>query len=60
MIQLNMLLQTKDVRLKQFQKSPIHFFCSNCNKTICLDKVTIPNLELPEDPKGLRNNSMNW
>jgi len=26
----------------------IHFVCSNCNTTICLDDVVSPNIELPE------------
>ncbi|CAN5306271.1 N/A [soil metagenome] len=26
----------------------VHFICSNCNKTICLDDVTIPKVKLPE------------
>jgi len=33
---------------KQFQENHVHFFCSNCNKTICLDNVTIPKVELPD------------
>jgi Fur family ferric uptake transcriptional regulator len=26
----------------------VHFVCNNCNKTICLDDVVSPNIELPE------------
>jgi len=26
----------------------VHFFCTGCQKTICLDTVTIPNVKLPE------------
>jgi Fur family ferric uptake transcriptional regulator len=25
----------------------VHFICSNCDKTICLDDVTVPNVKLP-------------
>jgi Fur family ferric uptake transcriptional regulator len=37
----------EDLRHKQSQENHVHFFCSNCNKTICLDKVTIPAIKLP-------------
>jgi Fur family transcriptional regulator, ferric uptake regulator len=26
----------------------VHFICSSCNKTICLDDVTVPVVKLPE------------
>ena len=26
----------------------VHFICDNCNKTICLDDVTIPEVKLPK------------
>ena len=26
----------------------VHFLCTNCNKTICLDDVVSPKIELPE------------
>lgn len=26
----------------------VHFICSNCGKTICLDDVVSPNIQLPE------------
>ena len=26
----------------------VHFVCTNCNKTICLDDIVSPNIELPE------------
>ena len=29
----------------------VHFLCSNCNKTICLETVTVPEVKLP---KGFR------
>ncbi len=31
----------------------VHFICDNCNKTICLDDVTVPEVKLP---KGFRPN----
>ncbi len=27
----------------------VHFICSNCNKTICLDDVTVPEVKLPKN-----------
>ncbi len=26
----------------------VHFVCDKCNKTICLDDVTVPNVKLPK------------
>lgn len=26
----------------------VHFICSNCHKTICLDDVTVPSVKLPK------------
>lgn len=26
----------------------VHFICNNCNKTICLDEVTVPAVKLPK------------
>jgi Fur family ferric uptake transcriptional regulator len=26
----------------------VHFICDSCNKTICLDEVTIPRVKLPD------------
>ncbi len=26
----------------------VHFVCSQCNKTICLDEVTVPQVKLPK------------
>jgi Fur family ferric uptake transcriptional regulator len=31
----------------------VHFICDSCNKTICLDDVTVPEVKLP---KGFRPN----
>ena len=31
----------------------VHFICENCNQTICLDEVTVPEVRLP---KGFRPN----
>jgi Fur family ferric uptake transcriptional regulator len=33
---------------KQLQQNHVHFVCSNCNKTSCLDSVTIPIVKLPK------------
>lgn len=30
----------------------VHFICSNCNKTICLDDVVSPKIDLPEGYKA--------
>jgi len=38
----------QDVRHQQFQENHVHFFCSNCNKTFCLDNVTFPPIKLPD------------
>ena len=27
----------------------VHFICSNCDKTICLDDVTVPEVKLPKN-----------
>ena len=27
----------------------VHFICSNCDKTICLDEVTVPEVKLPKN-----------
>ncbi len=27
----------------------VHFICSNCDKTICLDEVTVPDVKLPKN-----------
>lgn len=27
----------------------VHFVCDNCNKTICLEEVTVPSVKLPKD-----------
>ncbi|MBK7884995.1 MAG: transcriptional repressor [Chitinophagaceae bacterium] len=27
----------------------VHFICDQCNKTICLDEVIVPNVKLPKD-----------
>lgn len=29
----------------------VHFICSNCDKTICLDDVTVPQVKLPKNFK---------
>jgi Fur family ferric uptake transcriptional regulator len=37
----------EDLQHKQHQVNHVHFFCSNCNKTLCLN-VTIPAIKLPK------------
>lgn len=32
----------------------VHFICEACNKTICLDEVTIPEVKLPKGFKPIR------
>ena len=27
----------------------VHFICSNCDKTICMDEVTVPEVKLPKN-----------
>ena len=38
----------KDCEEGHHHDDHVHFVCSNCNKTICLDDVVSPNIELPE------------
>jgi Fur family ferric uptake transcriptional regulator len=26
----------------------VHFICTNCDKTFCLDDVTVPDVKLPQ------------
>lgn len=33
----------------------VHFICSECNKTICLDSVTVPEVKLPKGFKPLES-----
>jgi len=32
----------------------VHFICSECDKTICLDDVTVPSVKLPKNFKPLQ------
>ncbi len=32
----------------QHHDNHVHFLCDECNKTICLDEVTIPDVKLPK------------
>lgn len=32
----------------QHHDEHVHFRCSKCNKTSCIDTISIPNIELPE------------
>jgi Fur family ferric uptake transcriptional regulator len=38
----------EDLKHKLLQQNHVHFVCNNCNKTICLEGVTIPAIILPE------------
>ena len=33
----------------QHHDDHVHFICSNCDKTICLDEVTVPEVKLPKN-----------
>jgi Fur family ferric uptake transcriptional regulator len=33
----------------------VHFICDNCNKTICLDDVTVPDVKLPKGFQPLQS-----
>jgi Fur family ferric uptake transcriptional regulator len=35
----------------------VHFICNNCEKTICLDDVTVPEVKLP---KGFKKSRPPW
>ncbi len=37
-----------DCEAGQHHDDHVHFICENCNKTICLDDVTIPSVKLPK------------
>lgn len=39
----------KDCTEEHHHDDHVHFVCNNCKKTICLDEVASPNIELPED-----------
>src|SRR5215216_7865318 len=38
----------KDCEEGHHHDEHVHFVCSNCNKTICLDDVVSPKIDLPE------------
>jgi Fur family ferric uptake transcriptional regulator len=38
----------EDLKHKELQQNHVHFVCNNCNKTICLEDVTIPVVNLPQ------------
>lgn len=38
----------KDCEEGHHHDNHVHFICSNCNKTICLDDVVSPHIDLPE------------
>jgi len=33
----------------------VHFVCNHCNKTICLDEVTVPEVQLPKGFKPVQS-----
>lgn len=39
----------KDCTESHHHDDHVHFVCSNCNKTICLDDIVSPKIELPTD-----------
>ena len=45
-------LTKQDEKNKYTQKNHIHFFCYNCNKTVCLPQIIIPDIKLPKGYKG--------
>ena len=38
----------KDCEEGHHHDDHVHFVCSNCNKTICLDDIVSPKIELPQ------------
>src|SRR3954468_9221142 len=42
----------KDCKEGHHHDDHVHFVCRNCNKTICLDDVVSPQIELPEGYKA--------
>ena len=38
----------KDCREGHHHDDHVHFVCSNCNKTICLDDIVSPQIQLPD------------
>lgn len=38
----------KDCREGHHHDDHVHFVCANCNRTICLDDIVSPQIELPE------------
>jgi Fur family ferric uptake transcriptional regulator len=38
----------KDCEEGHHHDDHVHFICSNCNRTICLDDIVSPRIELPE------------
>lgn len=37
-----------DLKRENYSLSHVHFFCSKCNKTLCLDSVNMPKIKLPD------------
>src|SRR3954464_15751221 len=42
----------KDCKEGHHHDNHVHFVCRNCNKTICLDDVVSPQIELPDGYKA--------
>lgn len=38
----------KDCEEGHHHDNHVHFICNNCNKTICLDNIVSPKIELPQ------------
>jgi Fur family transcriptional regulator, ferric uptake regulator len=45
-------LTKQEQHQKNIQAKHVHFVCTNCNKTTCLDHTTMPHVKLPGDYKA--------
>jgi Fur family ferric uptake transcriptional regulator len=41
-------LCSNDCTTHQHQDQHAHFYCTNCNQTVCLEEVTIPQVKVPD------------
>ena len=41
-------LSKADLKKENNLLSHVHFVCSNCNKTVCLDAANLPQIKLPD------------
>jgi Fur family ferric uptake transcriptional regulator len=39
----------EDCRDGHHHDNHVHFICNNCEKTICLDQITVPHIQLPQE-----------